>query len=104
MIRQKSNSPLPAAFRAVTCAYSCIQTPLVDVTDKGTDKPLAAILYLNVLTSQITVLSNQQSLVRLQIEQMVAAINLIEALGGGWDPTASQVSQKVSTSDYKEQP
>jgi NodT family efflux transporter outer membrane factor (OMF) lipoprotein len=63
--------------------------------------------YLNVLTAQTTVLSNQQTLVSLQIEQMVAAVNLIEALGGGWDrsqlPTPSQVSQKVSASDYKEQ-
>ncbi len=43
----------------------------------------------------------------MQIEQMVAAVNLIEALGGGWDrsqlPTPSQVSQKASASDYKEQ-
>ena len=43
----------------------------------------------------------------LQIDQMVAAVNLIEALGGGWDrsqlPTPSQVSQKAPASDYKAQ-
>jgi hypothetical protein len=36
---------------------------------------------------------------------MVAAVSLIEALGGGWDrsqlPTASQVSKKASAEDYK---
>jgi hypothetical protein len=36
---------------------------------------------------------------------MVSAVNLVEALGGGWDrsqlPTPSQVSQKVPASEYK---
>jgi NodT family efflux transporter outer membrane factor (OMF) lipoprotein len=63
--------------------------------------------YLNVLTAQTTVLSNQQTLVTLQINQMVSAVNLVEALGGGWDlsrlPTPSQVSQKALPSDYKVQ-
>jgi outer membrane protein TolC len=44
-------------------------------------------------------------LVTLQIENMVAAVNLVEALGGGWDrsqlPTPSQVSEKPSAADYK---
>jgi NodT family efflux transporter outer membrane factor (OMF) lipoprotein len=61
--------------------------------------------YLNVLTAQNTVLSDQQTLVTLQIERMVAAVNLVEALGGGWDrselPSPSQVSQKSPAADYK---
>jgi outer membrane protein TolC len=61
--------------------------------------------YLYVITAQTTVLSGQETLATLQIEQMVAAVNLIEALGGGWDrsqlPTASQVSKKPSAGDYK---
>ncbi|HWF46793.1 MAG TPA: efflux transporter outer membrane subunit [Bryobacteraceae bacterium] len=61
--------------------------------------------YLNVLTAQTTLLSDQQTLVTLQIDEMVAAVNLVEALGGGWDhsqlPTPSQVSEKASASDYK---
>jgi NodT family efflux transporter outer membrane factor (OMF) lipoprotein len=60
--------------------------------------------YLNVLTAQTTFLSDQQTLVTLQIERMVAAVNLVEALGGGWDrsqlPIPSQLS-KTSASDYK---
>lgn len=63
--------------------------------------------YLNVLTAQTTVLSDQQTLVTLQINQMVSSVNLVEALGGGWDrsqlPTPSQVSQKVPASEYKVQ-
>jgi NodT family efflux transporter outer membrane factor (OMF) lipoprotein len=61
--------------------------------------------YLNVLTAQTTLLSDQQTLVTLQIQRMVSAVNLVEALGGGWDrsqlPTPSQVSQKVPASEYK---
>ena len=61
--------------------------------------------YLNVLSAQTTLLSDQQTLVALQIDQMVAAVNLVEALGGGWNrsqlPTPSQVSQKPPASDYK---
>jgi NodT family efflux transporter outer membrane factor (OMF) lipoprotein len=61
--------------------------------------------YLNVLTAQNTLLFDQQTLVTLQVERMAAAVNLVEALGGGWDhsqlPTPSQVSQKPSAADYK---
>jgi outer membrane protein TolC len=63
--------------------------------------------YLNVLTAQTTVLSDQQTLVTLQINQTVAAVNLVEALGGGWNrsqlPTPSEVSEKVPSSDFKRQ-
>jgi len=45
--------------------------------------------YLNVLTAQTTLLSNQQTEVTLRIQQMTASGNLIEALGGGWN--ASQL-------------
>lgn len=39
--------------------------------------------YLNVLTAQTTLLADQQTLVTLQMQQMVSAVNLVEALGGG---------------------
>ena len=41
--------------------------------------------YLNVITAQTTLLSNQQTAVSLRREQMTATVQLIEALGGGWD-------------------
>jgi NodT family efflux transporter outer membrane factor (OMF) lipoprotein len=49
--------------------------------------------YLNVLTAQTTLLSNQQTAVNLRIQQMTASGGLIEALGGGWD--ASQIPSPV---------
>ncbi|GGH05591.1 efflux transporter outer membrane subunit [Silvibacterium dinghuense] len=54
--------------------------------------------YLNVLTAQNTLLTNRQSLATLQMNQMVSAVELIAALGGGWDtsqlPTVSEVTKK----------
>jgi NodT family efflux transporter outer membrane factor (OMF) lipoprotein len=40
--------------------------------------------YLNVITAQTTLLSNQRTALNLQMEQMTASVQLINALGGGW--------------------
>ncbi len=59
--------------------------------------------YVDVLTAQTTLLSNQQTLATIQIEEMTSAVALIEALGGGWDqsqlPTPSQLSKKPASAD-----
>jgi NodT family efflux transporter outer membrane factor (OMF) lipoprotein len=59
--------------------------------------------YIDVVTLQNTVFSNQQTVYSLQIEQMTGAVQLVEALGGGWDtsqlPTPKQVSQTPSKAD-----
>jgi NodT family efflux transporter outer membrane factor (OMF) lipoprotein len=49
--------------------------------------------YLNVLTAQTALLSNQQTAVNLRTQQMTASGGLIEALGGGWN--ASQLPSPV---------
>jgi NodT family efflux transporter outer membrane factor (OMF) lipoprotein len=49
--------------------------------------------YLNVLTAQTALLSNQETAVDLRIQQMTASGGLIEALGGGWN--ASQLPSPV---------
>jgi NodT family efflux transporter outer membrane factor (OMF) lipoprotein len=41
--------------------------------------------YLNVITAQTALLSNQQTAVNLRMQQMTSSVQLIEALGGGWD-------------------
>jgi outer membrane protein TolC len=54
--------------------------------------------YVDVLIAQTTLLSNQQTLNSIQVQQMAYAVALVEALGGGWDnsqlPTPQQVTQK----------
>jgi NodT family efflux transporter outer membrane factor (OMF) lipoprotein len=55
--------------------------------------------YLNVITAQTSLLSNQETAVNLRIQQMTASTGLIEALGGGWDasqlPSPAQLVTKV---------
>jgi NodT family efflux transporter outer membrane factor (OMF) lipoprotein len=55
--------------------------------------------YLNVLTAQTSLLSNQETEVSLRIQQMTASGGLIEALGGGWNasqlPSPGQLTGKV---------
>jgi NodT family efflux transporter outer membrane factor (OMF) lipoprotein len=41
--------------------------------------------YLDVITAQTTVLTNQQTAVSLRIQQLTTSAQLIQALGGGWD-------------------
>jgi len=59
--------------------------------------------YIDVLIAQTTVLSDQQTLNGLQVQQMTFSVALVEALGGGWDrsqlPTTQQVTQKPAKSE-----
>ena len=56
--------------------------------------------YVNVVTSQLTLLNDQQNLASLRTEEMTTSVQLIEALGGGWDrsdlPTPAAVSKKLT--------
>ncbi len=73
------------------------------VDSAGQTAKLAVIRYktgvdpfLNVLTAQNTLFQNQQMLTQLQTQQMTTAVQLIAALGGGWD-----LSQLPSDADLK---
>lgn len=61
--------------------------------------------YVDVVTLQTTVLTDQQLLLNLQIEQMTNAVELIAALGGGWDnsqmPTPAQLAARPTAADTK---
>jgi len=41
--------------------------------------------YLNVITAQTVLLNDQQALVNYNVERRIVSIQLIKALGGGWD-------------------
>jgi outer membrane protein TolC len=55
------------------------------------------VSYLNVITTQTTALSNEITLLQLRGRRMAAAVELIEALGGGWNETALPTAQQVTT-------
>jgi NodT family efflux transporter outer membrane factor (OMF) lipoprotein len=53
--------------------------------------------YLDVVIAQTTLLSNQQNLITTQVSEMVAAVQLIMALGGGWDRSQLPSPKEVSS-------
>jgi NodT family efflux transporter outer membrane factor (OMF) lipoprotein len=54
--------------------------------------------YLNVITAETTLLTDQQTEVTLRVDEMRAAVQLIQALGGGWDvsqlPSAAEATSQ----------
>ncbi|WP_353069898.1 efflux transporter outer membrane subunit [Tunturibacter empetritectus] len=52
--------------------------------------------YLNVFTAQNTLLADQQTQVNLRVQQMTSSVQLIEALGGGWDTTQLPTEKEVA--------
>ena len=55
--------------------------------------------YLNVITAQTALLTDQQAAVTFRMQRMVASVQLIKALGGGWDasqiPSAKELAAKT---------
>jgi NodT family efflux transporter outer membrane factor (OMF) lipoprotein len=59
--------------------------------------------YINVVTAQNTLLNDQQQLATVHTQEMTASVQLIVALGGGWDttqlPTPAQVSERLTPAE-----
>jgi NodT family efflux transporter outer membrane factor (OMF) lipoprotein len=86
------------------------QQQAVDAAQKALDLELGRYEtgidpYIDVVTLQTTLLGDQQAVVTSQVEQMTASVELIEALGGGWDksqlPTPQQVTARPDKVDTK---
>jgi NodT family efflux transporter outer membrane factor (OMF) lipoprotein len=52
--------------------------------------------YIDVVTAQMTLLVDRQALATLHTQEMTASVQLIEALGGGWDSTQLATPQEVT--------
>ncbi len=55
--------------------------------------------YLNVITAQTTLLGNQRQDITLRLNQLTASVQLIKALGGGWD--TAELPKTISESQKK---
>jgi NodT family efflux transporter outer membrane factor (OMF) lipoprotein len=53
--------------------------------------------YLNVISAQTTLLADQQTAVSLRISEMTAAVQLVQALGGGWNVSQLPAAARVTT-------
>ena len=55
--------------------------------------------YLNVIVAQTTLLNDEQTAVNFRMQEMVASVQLIKALGGGWDakqiPSAKEIQART---------
>ena len=53
--------------------------------------------YLNVISAQNTLLSDQETQLSLRVSEMTAAVQLVQALGGGWDVSQLPSAAKVTS-------
>ena len=53
--------------------------------------------YLNVITAQTTLLTNQRTAVNLRMQQITASVELIKALGGGWNASHLPTPKELTT-------
>jgi outer membrane protein, multidrug efflux system len=69
--------------------------------DISTDRYKGGLVsYLDVVTAQQTLLSNQQQLATIRGQRLVTSVLLVKALGGGWDAASlSAVAVKVKLKD-----
>jgi NodT family efflux transporter outer membrane factor (OMF) lipoprotein len=60
--------------------------------------------FVDVVTAQTTLQNDEVTLNSLQVSQMLSTVQLVQALGGGWEgsqlPTPAQVSAKTTKADY----
>jgi NodT family efflux transporter outer membrane factor (OMF) lipoprotein len=55
--------------------------------------------YLDVITAQTLLLSDEQTLLSLRVSEMTASVQLVQALGGGWDTTHLPAASDVTSDD-----
>jgi NodT family efflux transporter outer membrane factor (OMF) lipoprotein len=64
--------------------------------------------YINVLSTQTTLLNNQQTAVSLRVSEMTAAVELVQALGGGWNanqlPAAKTITAAAAATQVSSTP
>ncbi|MFY9690166.1 MAG: efflux transporter outer membrane subunit [Candidatus Acidiferrales bacterium] len=77
-------------------AIKSAQRYLTDATNRW---KLGLDPYLDVISAQTALLSNQQTMVNLRIQQITASVQLIEALGGGWEKTQLPSTAALATRD-----
>ena len=58
--------------------------------------------YLNVITTQTITLNNERTAVSLLGRQMTSAVDLIMALGGGWDQSTLPTGDQLKSADLKD--
>jgi NodT family efflux transporter outer membrane factor (OMF) lipoprotein len=84
---------LSLEIRQQDAAVTSAQRYLTIATDRY---KLGLDPYLDVISAQTTLLSNQQTAVNLRMQQLTDSVQLIEALGGGWDASQMPSPQDIA--------
>jgi NodT family efflux transporter outer membrane factor (OMF) lipoprotein len=83
-----------ALERAVTQADASV-TSAREAFDIATDRYRGGVdTYLEMITAQQTLLSNQRQAVQVRGQQFATAVYLVKALGGAWSEDADRVSRR----------
>jgi outer membrane protein TolC len=53
--------------------------------------------YIDVLSTQTTLFNDQQTQISLRVSEMTAAVELIQALGGGWNANQLPSPKTITT-------
>ena len=52
------------------------------------------VTFLDVATAQTDALNHERTVAQLSGQRLIASVNLIKALGSGWEPVAPEPKQK----------
>jgi len=84
---------LAALNRAVTQADASVKSAQ-DAFDIATTRYKGGVdTYLEMITAQQALLSNQRQAVQVHGQQFATAVFLVKALGGGWGESAGRLSR-----------
>lgn len=86
-----------------------VQKRAVDAANEALNLTLnqyqaGTVSYINVLTAQSTALTNRVTALQLKGSRLTASVQLVTALGGGWNmsmvPNSEQIGGEIKWSDY----
>jgi outer membrane protein TolC len=85
---------LASLDRAVTQADASVKSAQ-DAFDIATARYRGGVdTYLEMITAQQVLLSNQRQAVQIQGQQFATAVYLVKALGGGWSQNSDRLSRR----------
>ena len=90
---EDSLAGLNALSNAVTTQQAAVEDSQRALTIANNRYVGGVTTYLDVVTAQTTLLNNERLATQLLGQQMVTSVQLVKALGGGWDASTLQNEQ-----------
>jgi outer membrane protein TolC len=84
------------AIQFLTAKWEAVQAANQYLTESNARNNTGLDTFLNVLVAQLSRLSYQETLIAFQTQQFVAGVQLVEALGRGWNLRQLHPTKKIS--------